>query len=116
MLGLSFSGFLPAREAAAQIPLSFYDYARPELKWYNIETEHFNIIFHADAQGNGSGRTGQVVARIAEDIYAPITALYDHEPDTKVAIILKDYEDYSNGAAYFFDNKIEIWSPSLDAP
>ncbi len=86
------------------------------MKWYNIETEHFNIIFHADEQGEGSGRTGQVVARIAEEVYGPITALYDHEPDTKVAIILKDYEDYSNGAAYFFDNKIEIWAPSLDAP
>ncbi|MEM8484071.1 MAG: hypothetical protein AAF564_00920 [Bacteroidota bacterium] len=116
MLGLSFSGYLPARQASAQIPLSFYDYARPELKWYNIETEHFNIIFHADEQGQGSGRTAQVVARIAEDVYGPITSLYDLEPDTKVAIILKDYEDYSNGAAYFFDNKIEIWSPSLDAP
>ncbi len=100
----------------AQIPLSFYDYARPELSWYTIETEHFSIIFHSDENGKGSGRTGQVVARIAEEVYQPITSLYGHEPDTKVAIILKDYEDYSNGAAYFFDNKIEIWAPSLDAP
>ena len=110
-LGLAFSG-----QALAQIPLSFYDYARPELKWYTIDTEHFSIIFHADDQGEGSGRTARVVARIAEDVYEPITSLYGHEPDTKVAIILKDYEDYSNGAAYFFDNKIEIWAPSLDAP
>ena len=69
-----------------------------------------------EEDGEGSSRTAQVTARIAEEIYAPITRLYDHEPDTKVAIILKDFEDYSNGAAYFFDNKIEIWAPSLDTP
>ena len=100
----------------AQVPLSFYNYSRTNLDWYTIETEHFNIIFHMDEDGVGSSRTGQVTARIAEEIYGPITELYDHEPDTKVAIILKDFEDYSNGAAYFFDNKIEIWAPSLDAP
>ena len=33
----------------------------------------------------------------------------------KVHIILKDYEDYSNGAAFFFDNKIEIWAPALNS-
>lgn len=103
-------------QAQAQVPLSFYDYARTTLDWYTIETEHFNIIFHMDEEGKGSSRTGQVVARIAEEIYEPITSLYELEPDTKVSIILKDYEDYSNGAAYFFDNKIEIWAPSLDAP
>ncbi|MFQ5570968.1 MAG: hypothetical protein ACE5G0_14915, partial [Rhodothermales bacterium] len=100
----------------AQVSPSFYDYARPSLHWYSIETEHFNILFHADAEGNGNSRTAQVVARIAEDIYQPITSLYGHEPNTRISIILKDYEDYSNGAAYFFDNKIEIWSPALDTP
>lgn len=100
----------------AQVSPSFYDYARPTLDWYTISTEHFNVVFHADAEGGGSSRTAQVVARIAEDIYGPITSLYGHEPNTKVGIILKDYEDYSNGAAYFFDNKIEIWSPALDTP
>ena len=103
-------------QVQAQVPLSFYDYARTTLDWYTIETEHFNIIFHMDEEGQGSSRTGQVVARIAEEIYEPITSLYELEPDTKVSIILKDYEDYSNGAAYFFDNKIEIWAPSLDTP
>lgn len=106
---------MPAN-AFAQVPISFYDYARPELEWYTIETENFSIIFHSDEEGKGSGRTAKVVARIAEDVYEPITELYDLYPDTKVAIILKDYEDYSNGAAYFFDNKIEIWAPSLDTP
>lgn len=100
----------------AQVPISFYDYARPSLSWYTIETENFNIIYHMDDEGPGSSRTAQVVSRIAEEIYEPITELYQHVPDTRVSIILKDYEDYSNGAAYFFDNKIEIWAPSLDTP
>ncbi len=101
---------------SGQVPISFYDYARPTLQWYTIETEHFNIIFHMEDEESGSSRTGKVVARIAEEIYDPITALYEYEPDSRISIILKDFEDYSNGAAYFFDNKIEIWAPSLDTP
>lgn len=27
---------------------------------------------------------------------------------------MRDYDDYSNGAAYFYDNKIEIWAPAMD--
>ncbi len=100
----------------AQTSPDLYDYARPTLTWYTIETDHFQIIFHHDSTGAGSSRTAQVVARIAEDVYEPITSLYEHEPETKISIILKDFEDYSNGAAYFFDNKLEIWAPALDSP
>lgn len=105
-----------AAPAAAQVSPSFYDFTRPGLEWFNIETEHFNVLFHADSSGAGASRTAQVVARIAEEVYGPITSLYRHEPQTKVTFVLKDYEDYSNGAAYFFDNKIEIWTPALDSP
>jgi len=80
-----------------------------ELNWYTIETPHFLVHFH-----NGEKRTATVVAKVAEDIYGPVTSLYHHEPDQKVSIVLKDYDDFSNGAAYFYDNKIEIWAPALD--
>ncbi|NNE69592.1 MAG: hypothetical protein HKN29_04420, partial [Rhodothermales bacterium] len=100
----------------AQVSPSFYDYVRSDLDWYTIETEHFLVHFHDDGEGNGSSRTASVTARIAEEIYGPITALYDFEPDTKVSIVLKDFEDYSNGAAYFLDNLIEIWAPALNTP
>ncbi len=80
-----------------------------ELDWFSIETPHFYIHYH-----NGAERSARVVAKIAEEIYGPITSLYEHEPDQKVSIIMKDYDDYSNGAAYFFDNKIELWAPALD--
>ncbi len=84
-------------------------YNHGELKWRTIETAHFLIHYH-----QGAERTANVVAAIAEDIYGPVTSLYQHEPDHKVNFVIKDYDDYSNGAAYFYDNKIEIWAPSLD--
>jgi len=92
------------------------NFNRSGLRWHTLETEHFRIHFHADENGKGNGRTAAVVARIAEEIYGPITSLYQYTPDSKVDFVLKDYEDYSNGAAYFFDNKIEIWTPALESP
>lgn len=81
----------------------------PELDWYTIETEHFLVHFHSGAE-----RTAKVVAKIAEEIYGPITSLYNYEPNQKVSIVIKDYDDYSNGVTYFYDNKIEIWASPLD--
>ena len=87
----------------AQTNPIYYDYSYNHLDWFTMESEHFMVHFQ-----EGNDRSAQVVSRIAEEIYGPITELYEHEPDEKVSIILKDREDYSNGAAYFFDNKIMI--------
>ncbi|MCZ6775053.1 MAG: biopolymer transporter Tol [Ignavibacteria bacterium] len=81
----------------------------PELEWNTIETEHFYVHYH-----DGAERTGQTVAKIAEDVYEPVTSLYAHEPDQKVSFIIRDYDDISNGIAYFYDNKIVIYAPSMD--
>lgn len=83
--------------------------SHPELDWYTIETENFYVHYHYGAE-----RTAQLTAKIAEEIYGPITSLYNYKPDQKVSWIIKDYDDYSNGASYFFDNKIEIWATSMD--
>jgi len=84
----------------------------PELSWKTIETDHFFVHFH-----DGTGRTAALVAKIGEDIYGPITSLYQFEPDTKVHFVIKDYNDYANGAAFYYDNKIEFWAPAvLDFP
>jgi len=80
----------------------------PELEWFTIETEHFEVHYH-----NGAERTARVVAKVAEDIYQPVTSLYDWEPDGKIHFIVKDYDDNSNGAAYYYDNKVEIWAPQM---
>ena len=86
-----------------------FEFVHPELSWRTIETEHFLVHFH-----QGAERTAREVARAAETVYAPITSLYQHEPDQKVSFVVKDHDDYSNGAAYFYDNKIEIWASALD--
>jgi hypothetical protein len=85
------------------------DFHHPELEWQTIETEHFLVHYHG-----GADRTGQVVAKIAEEIYEPITSLYDHTPDGKVSFIIRDFDDISNGAAYFYDNKVVIYATSMD--
>jgi len=85
------------------------EFIHPELRWYTIETKHFLIHFH-----DGAERTAKVVAKIAEEIYDPITSLYNHKPDQKISIIIKDYDDYSNGMTFFYDNRIEIWASALN--
>lgn len=80
----------------------------PELDWYTIKGEHVEVHFH-----NGAERTAKVVAKIADEVWGPITSLYQYEPET-VHFVIKDIDDYSNGATYFFDNKIEIWTSALD--
>ncbi len=79
------------------------------LHWQTLETKHFLVHFH-----DGAERTARIIAQIGEDIYGPVTTLYEHEPDQKVSFAVIDYEDNSNGAAYFYDNKILIWAPALD--
>ena len=86
-----------------------FQYNHPELEWSTFETEHYFVHFH-----QGTQRTAELVGKIAEDIYIPVTKLYDYEPSGKIHFIIKDTDDYSNGAAYFFDNKIEIWAQNLD--
>ena len=80
----------------------------PELEWYTITTKHFQVHYHTEAR-----RTAEVVSKIAEEVWGPITSLYQYEPGV-VHFVIKDIDDYSNGATYFFDNKIEIWTSALD--
>lgn len=80
----------------------------PELDWYTIKGKHVEVHFH-----DGAERTAQVVAKIADEIWDPVCSLYGYEPE-KTHYIIKDIDDYSNGATYFFDNKIEIWTSALD--
>lgn len=81
----------------------------PAREWKKFETEHFIIHFHP-----GSEFTARKGATIAEEIYPAITGLYRYEPPTKTHLIFRDTEDYSNGGAYYFENKIEIWAEQMD--
>ncbi|MCK6613135.1 MAG: biopolymer transporter Tol [Ignavibacteriaceae bacterium] len=80
----------------------------PELEWYTIKGENCVVHYHKEAE-----RTAKVTAKICDEIWEPITRLYGYEPET-VHFVIKDIDDYSNGATYFFDNKIEIWTSALD--
>ena len=85
------------------------DYNHPEFNWSTIETEHFKVHFHDETE-----YTAREAASVAEIIYDPITQFYDFFPKEKTHIILPDPDDYSNGAAYYYDNKIKIWAMPLD--
>jgi len=98
--------FMLVTALSAQDP---FKYNHPELNWESFETEHFFIHFH-----NGTERTAKLVGKIAEDIHEPLTDLYDYSPSGKIHFIIRDTDDYSNGGAYFFDNKVEIWAQNLD--
>jgi Tol biopolymer transport system component len=91
--------------SSAQLQL----YNHPELKWRTIETDHFYVHFH-----QGEERTASLVAKIAEEIFEPITSLYGYVPDGKVHFIVRDHGDNSNGAAFYYDNKIEVWAPAMN--
>ena len=81
----------------------------PELKWKTFETDNFIIHFH-----QGTERTAIIVAKVAEEVHPLLCSLYDYHPKGKVHFIIKDTDDYSNGGAYFFDDKVEIWASNLD--
>ncbi len=81
----------------------------PELDWFTIETKHFFIHYHT-----GTERTASTIAKVAEDIYGPITSLYKYEPDQKVNFVVSDVSDIANGATDYFGNRIEIYASSLD--
>ncbi len=85
------------------------EYNHPELNWLTIETDHFQVHYH-----KGAERTAALTAKIAEEIYWPITSLYLYEPDGKIHFVIRDHDDFSNGITYYYDNKIEIWASPMD--
>ena len=87
---------------------SQYNQFEAEYDWYTIEGVHVYVHYH-----EGTERTARVVARIGDEVWGPLTSLYGYEPD-KVHYVIKDKDDYSNGATYFFYYNIEIWASALD--
>ena len=84
-------------------------YNHPELDWKTFETDHFLVHFHSETE-----RSAREAAAVAEQVYGPVTRLYGYEPPARTDLIIKDVDDVSNGIAYYFDNKIEIWARPLD--
>ncbi len=96
---------LPASlPAAAQ-----FDANHPELRWEVLETEHFRIYYHQGLAG-----FARRAATAAETVYGPVTEFYGFTPDEKIRLIVKDTDDYANGAAFYYHNTMEIWASNLD--
>lgn len=86
-----------------------YSPNHPELSWHSTETEHFIFHYH-----NGTEWTVQQAMEVAESVYPYVTGLYDWEPREKTQVIIQDTDDYANGGAYYFDNKILLWASPLE--
>ncbi len=99
-LALLWSAALPA---GAQ-----FDANHPELRWEVMETEHFKIYYH-----QGLAEFARRAATAAETVYGPVTDFYDFTPDEKIRLIVKDTDDYANGAAFYYHNTMEIWASNL---
>jgi len=84
-------------------------YNHPELNWHTFETDHFMVHFHDESE-----MTAREAATVAEIIYSKVTDLYEYQPPQKTHLVLIDTDDISNGAAYYYDNKIVIWASPLD--
>ncbi len=84
-------------------------YNHPEIDWKTFETDHFQIHFYEGSEG-----TAREGAFVAEKIYPFVTQLYEYEPAEKTDIVFLDTDDISNGAAYYYDNKILIWASPMD--
>ena len=98
-----FAAFVPGKKLFSQFD------PHPELDWFTIETEHFLVDYHT-----GTERTAQTIAKIAEEVYLPITSLYKYQPDEKVIFVINDVSDIANGATDYYGNRIEIYASSLD--
>ncbi|GEM_PF-6832284 len=75
----------------------------PEIKWREIETEHFIIIFP-----EGRERYAAEVSRVAERAYPVYREKYGVTHPEKTIITLWDTGEISNGATYYFWNFIRI--------
>lgn len=97
------------RVLPAQVLPSDLSYPANHLEWFTIRSDHFDIHFQ-----EGNEESALAISAIADGVYTPVTHFYDHQPSGRTSIVLRDRADYSNGAAYFYDNKIEIYLPSID--
>lgn len=78
------------------------------LKWREHETAHF-IVYYPEGQEFTAFRA----IEIAERVRGPLVEMYG-DVDSKIHLVIRDDEDYSNGGAFFFDNKVEIYATGLD--
>ena len=80
--------------ASARAQWDELHFVDPHLNWRTLETPHFLVHF-----GVQNRSQAQVVAGIAERVYARTTALLDWEPRQRTHLVLMDSADFANGFA-----------------
>jgi hypothetical protein len=79
-----------------------------QYEWREYATDYFIVYYPV-----GQELTAYQALNIAEQVRVPLTDMYG-PVDGKISIVIRDDEDYANGGAFFYDNKIEISATSLD--
>ncbi|MDD3643013.1 MAG: hypothetical protein PHQ19_06095 [Candidatus Krumholzibacteria bacterium] len=102
------AAFLCAALAALCIAGRAAAWNHSEIEWRSIETEHFVVHYHVEVESSAAE-----VARIAEEIYGPITSLYGYEPE-RVHINVTDRAGLPEGASYYYLNRIDIDTDDVD--
>lgn len=91
------------------IPDISWSWNRTEIDWRTVRTEHFEIHYHP-----GEEWSAEQAARIAEEIYGPITDFYSFEPGSPIHISLFDKTDIAEGATYYYLNRIDISASDIE--
>lgn len=66
----------------------------PELAWYTLETEHFNVHYPT-----GLEPIARRIAQIAEAAHARLTGPLGYAPDSKTEVLVTDTSESANGSA-----------------
>ncbi len=78
------------------------------LKWREYESDNFMVYYP-----EGQEMTAYRALYVAEQVHKPLSEMYG-PVDSKITIVVRDEEDYAEGGAYFYDNKIEISATGMD--
>ena len=82
----------------------------PGLKWYTLETRHFDVNFACRGKPDDDTLVlPRAVAAIAEEVYATLAPAVGWSPAGRTQIVVADFYDFLNGwAAPFPSNTITI--------
>ena len=95
--------------AVLSVPNASPAWNHTEIEWRTLTTDHFEIHYHP-----GEEWSAEQAARVAEEIYGPLTAFYACEPDSRVHINLFDKSDQAEGATYYYLNRIDISASDIE--
>ncbi|MBM3265933.1 MAG: PD40 domain-containing protein, partial [candidate division Zixibacteria bacterium] len=77
-----------------------------------ITTDHFYIYFSPNTE-----HTARRVADVAEEVFGVMAASFNfYDRFSRIHILVHDDEDFSNGFASYYENRVEIWASDLDFP